>query len=203
MLKTPMLRMLSLLAIAGAACTSGSASADSPRRAAVAQGPTEVAILAGGCFWGMEHVLLDAPGIVSIDVGYAGGTSTRVSYEDVSEGGTGHAEAVRVVFDPKQISYEDLLVRWYFRGHDPTQLDRQNNDIGTQYRSEIFATSDAQLAQARRALARVAASGQWRKPIVTKIERATTWVIAEAYHQDYLVKHPGGYNDHYLRDFDF
>ncbi|MCE9579155.1 MAG: peptide-methionine (S)-S-oxide reductase MsrA [Deltaproteobacteria bacterium] len=203
MLKTPMLRMLSLLAIAGAACTSGSASADSPRPAAVAKGPTEVAILAGGCFWGMEHVLLDAPGIVSIDVGYAGGTSTHVSYEDVSEGTTGHAEAVRVVFDPTQISYEDLLVHWYFRGHDPTQLDRQNNDIGTQYRSEIFATSDAQLAQARHALARVAASGKWHKPIVTRIERATTWVIAEAYHQDYLVKHPDGYNDHYLRDFDF
>src|SRR5690242_2713526 len=107
-------------------------------------GPRETAILAGGCFWGMEKVLRDAPGVVSIEVGYAGGKSTKVTYEDVSDGDTGHAESVRIVFDPHQISYEDLLVHWFFRGHDPTQLNRQNNDVGTQYRSVIFTTSDAQ-----------------------------------------------------------
>ena len=103
----------------------------------------EVAIVAGGCFWGMENVMRDLPGVVSIEVGYAGGKSTKVGYEDVSEGSTGHAESVRIVFDPSKISYDDVLLR-YFRGHDPTQLDRQNNDIGSQYRSEIFTTTTTQ-----------------------------------------------------------
>jgi peptide methionine sulfoxide reductase msrA/msrB len=151
----------------------------------------------------MENVLRGAPGVISVEVGYAGGKSTHVKYEDVEQGDTGHAESVRVTFDPAVLSYEDLLLHWYFRGHDPTQLDHQNNDVGTQYRSEIFATSDAQLAEARAAKAKVEASGKWGKPIVTKIERATTFVVAEGYHQDYLLKHPDGYNDHYLRDFDF
>ncbi len=166
-------------------------------------GPTETAILAGGCFWGMENVLRKAPGIVSIEVGYAGGRSTKVSYEDVSDGDTGHAESVRVVFDPTKLSYEDLLAHWYFRGHDPTQLDRQNNDVGTQYRSEIFTTSEAQQRTALAVKARVDGSGKWGHPVVTRIEPASTFVRAEDYHQDYLVKNPGGYNDHFLRDFDF
>jgi len=166
-------------------------------------GPRDVAILAGGCFWGMENVMRDAPGVVSIEVGYAGGKSPKVSYEEVSAGDTGHAESVRIVFDPHQISYEDLLVHWFFRAHDPTTLDRQNNDVGTQYRSEIFTTSDAQRVVAEAAKARVDQSGKWKRPIVTRIEPATTWVRAEDYHQDYLIKNPGGYNDHWLRDFDF
>ena len=166
-------------------------------------GPRETAILAGGCFWGMENVLRDAPGIVSIEVGYAGGKSSKVSYEEVSSGDTGHAESVRIVFDPHQISYADLLAHWYFRGHDPTQLNRQNNDVGTQYRSEIFATTDAQLKTAEMVKSKVDQSGKWKRPIVTKIEPATTFVRAEEYHQDYLIKHPGGYNDHWMRDFDF
>jgi methionine-S-sulfoxide reductase len=163
----------------------------------------EVAILAGGCFWGMENVLRDAPGIVDIQVGYAGGASNHTTYEEVSTGRTGHAEAVRVEFDPSKLSYEDLLAKWYFRGHDPTQLNRQNNDVGTQYRSEIFATSPQQLRTAQAVKARVDASRAWGRPVVTKIEPATTWVRAEEYHQDYLVKHPNGYNDHWLRPFVF
>jgi methionine-S-sulfoxide reductase len=166
-------------------------------------GPREVAILAGGCFWGMEHVLRDAPGVVSTEAGYAGGTSTKVSYEEVSDGETGHAESVRIVFDPHQISYEDLLVHWFFRAHDPTTVDRQGNDVGTQYRSEIFTTSEAQRTVAEAAKARVEKSGKWKRPIVTKIAPATTWVRAEPEHQDYLLKHPDGYNDHWLRAFDF
>ena len=168
-----------------------------------ADAPRETAILAGGCFWGMENVMRNAPGVVSIEVGYAGGGATNVKYEDVETGKTGHAEAVRIVFDPSKISYADLLSHWYFRGHDPTQLDHQNNDIGPQYRSEIFTTSDAQLKVAEAVKARVQASGKWKKPIVTRIEPATTFVRAEEYHQNYLLKHPFGYNDHYLRDFDF
>jgi peptide methionine sulfoxide reductase msrA/msrB len=166
-------------------------------------GPREVAIVAGGCFWGMEKIMREAPGVVSTEVGYAGGKSTHVSYEEVSNGDTGHAESVRIVFDPHQISYEDLLTHWFFRGHDPTTLNRQNNDVGTQYRSEIFTTSDAQRKAAEAAKARVERSGKWKRPVVTTIEPATTWVRAEDYHQDYLVKHPGGYNDHWLREFDF
>jgi peptide methionine sulfoxide reductase msrA/msrB len=166
-------------------------------------GPRDVAILAGGCFWGMEKVLRQAPGVVSIEVGYAGGKSTKVTYDEVSEGDTGHAESVRIVFDPNQISYEALLLHWFFRGHDPTTLDRQNNDVGTQYRSEIFTTSDAQRRTAELVKARVEKSGKWKRPIVTRIEPATTWIRAEDYHQDYLIKHPDGYNDHWLREFDF
>lgn len=182
------------LMLAGLMLLSATAHADAPR---------ETAILAGGCFWGMENVMRNAPGVVSIEVGYAGGRSTSVAYEDVETGKTGHAEAVRIVFDPSKISYADLLLHWYFRGHDPTQLDHQNNDIGPQYRSEIFTTSDAQAKVAESVKARVQQTGKWKKPIVTRIEPATTFVRAEDYHQDYLLKHPYGYNDHYLRDFDF
>jgi peptide methionine sulfoxide reductase msrA/msrB len=164
-------------------------------------GKQEVAILAGGCFWGMENVMRQAPGILTIEVGYAGGKSTDVKYEQVSDGDTGHAESVRIVFDPAQISYADLLAKFYFRGHDPTQLDHQNNDHGTQYRSEIFTTTPVQLAIAQQVKARVDKSGKWGKPIVTRIEPATTWVRAEDYHQDYLVKHPNGYNDHFIRSW--
>lgn len=198
------LRALSLLAVLGMGCETTSSAPGSIARPAIdPSGPREVAIVAGGCFWGMEKVMRQAPGVVSVEVGYAGGASTHATYEEVSEGDTGHAEAVRIVFDPNQISYESLLTHWFFRGHDPTTLNRQNNDVGTQYRSEIFATSEAQRRTAEAVKARVEKSGKWRRPIVTRIEPATTWVRAEAYHQDYLIKHPDGYNDHWLRDFDF
>lgn len=198
-----------LLVAAGASVIAASACEAEPARPKVNKppidpgGPREVAIVAGGCFWGMENVLRDAPGVVSVEVGYAGGKSTKVSYDDVSSGDTGHAESVRIVFDPHQISYADLLTHWYFRGHDPTQLDRQNNDVGTQYRSEIFTTTPEQMQVATQVKAKVEASGKWHRPLVTKIEPASTWVRAEEYHQDYLIKHPHGYNDHFLRDFDF
>ena len=183
-----------LVVLAALAASSSAAHADAPKR--------ETAIVAGGCFWGMEHVMRDLPGIISIEVGYAGGKSTTVGYHDVSAGTTGHAESVRIVFDPSKISYDDILLR-YFRGHDPTQLDRQNNDIGTQYRSEIFTTTPAQYITAVAIRSRVENSHLWKKPVVTKIEPATTWVRAEDYHQDYLIKHPNGYNDHFLRPFKF
>jgi methionine-S-sulfoxide reductase len=203
-------KLLSLLVVASAACAQSAdvaladnAKAMGPAQAAAYTGPKETAILAGGCFWGMENVLRKAPGVISVEVGYAGGKATNVSYEQVADGDTGHAESVRVVFDPTKLSYEDLLVHWYFRGHDPTQLNHQNNDVGTQYRSEIFTLTADQAKEATDAKARVEKSGKWGKPIVTKIEPATTFVVAEGYHQDYLIKHPNGYNDHYLRDFDF
>jgi methionine-S-sulfoxide reductase len=198
------LSALSLLAVLTYGCESATSAPSKVVKPPIdPNGPREVAILAGGCFWGMEKVLRDAPGVVSIEVGYAGGTSTKVSYEDVSEGDTGHAESVRIVFDPHQLPYEDLLAHWYFRGHDPTTVNRQNNDVGTQYRSEIFTMSLDQRKTAEAVKARVDKSGKWKRPIVTLIEPATTWVRAEEYHQDYLIKHPDGYNDHWMRDFDF
>ncbi len=170
--------------------------------AATKDGPRDVAVLGAGCFWGVETWMEKAPGIVSIDVGYAGGKSDRVTYEQVSDGNTGHAEAVRIVYDPSVITYADL-VTWFFKIHDPTTKNRQGNDQGTQYRSAIFPQSRAQHAAAATVMARVAASGTWDKPLTTTVEPNATWVRAEDYHQDYLIKHPGGYDNHYLRDVKF
>jgi peptide methionine sulfoxide reductase msrA/msrB len=196
--------LASLLVLAACGSLDASPNAGTPAaKSFTPSGKQEVAILAGGCFWGMENVLRTAPGILSIEVGYAGGKSTKVEYEQVASGTTGHAESVRIVFDPAQISYADLLTHYYFRGHDPTQLDHQNNDRGTQYRSEIFATSPEQVKVAMEVKAKVDKTGKWGHPIVTKIEPASTWVKAEDYHQDYLIKHPNGYNDHFMRSFDF
>jgi methionine-S-sulfoxide reductase len=161
---------------------------------------TETAVLAGGCFWGVEDILRDVPGVIDTDVGYTGGWLENPTYHDTHDSQSGHAEAVRITFDPTVLSYEDLLEKWFFRLHDPTTLNRQGNDIGTQYRSAIFPQSPEQDAIARRVIARVDASGKWRRPITTSIEPAATWYSAETYHQDYLRKNPGGYTCHFLRD---
>lgn len=170
--------------------------------AAHAGGKRETAIVAAGCFWGVEHWMLKAPGVIDAEVGYVGGNSTNVGYEQVSTGTTGHAEAVRITFDPSVISYQELLV-WFFKIHDPTTKNRQGNDDGTQYRSAIFPIDDAQRAAAIATLARVEKSGAWKKPLTTTIEAPRNWVTAETYHQDYLVKHPGGYDNHWLRPYLF
>jgi methionine-S-sulfoxide reductase len=161
---------------------------------------TEVAVLAGGCFWGVEDILRDVPGVVDTEVGYTGGWLANPRYEDTHDGRSGHAEAVRVTFDPSVLSYEELLESWFFRLHDPTTLNRQSNDVGTQYRSAIFPQTAEQNATAAQVIARVQASGRWERPITTSIEPAGPWYSAEAYHQDYLRKHPGGYTCHFLRD---
>ncbi len=167
----------------------------------VAPHSRQVAILAGGCFWGMEQILRQVPGVLETEVGYSGGASQSPDYESVHTGATGHAEAVRVVFDPAKISYADLLEKWFFRMHDPTTKNRQGNDMGTQYRSAIFYTSEEQRQAAEAVKARVEASGKWSTPIVTQIAPAGPFTPAESYHQDYLQKNPGGYTCHYLRDF--
>jgi peptide methionine sulfoxide reductase msrA/msrB len=159
----------------------------------------EVAILAGGCFWGMEDLLRKIPGVLETEAGYTGGWLENPRYEDTHHGKSGHAEAVRIVFDPRKVSYEDLLEKWFFRMHDPTTPNRQGNDVGTQYRSAIFYLDDAQKAAAEAVKKRVQASGKWKGTIVTEIARASTWYPAEDYHQDYLVKNPGGYTCHWLR----
>ena len=172
------------------------------RAAPKPEATTETAYLAGGCFWGMEDILRKIPGVIETEVGYTGGSkdSEHPTYEDVHLGTTGHAEAVRVVFNPKLLTYEGLLEKWFFRMHDPTTLNRQGNDVGSQYRSAIFYLSDAQKKTAEAVKARVNASGKWPRPVVTQIAPAGEWTPAEGYHQDYLVKNPGGYTCHYLRD---
>ena len=161
---------------------------------------TEIAVLAGGCFWGVEEILRKVPGVIETDVGYTGGWVENPTYEDTHDSKSGHAEAIRVTFDPSVLSYEDLLENWFFRLHDPTTLNRQGNDIGNQYRSAIFPQTPEQKEIAERVKARVNASGKWKRPITTSIEPASTWYSAENYHQDYLRKHPGGYSCHDLRD---
>ena len=160
----------------------------------------ETAILAGGCFWGMQEIIRQIPGVVSTDVGYTGGRA-GVTYEDMHHDTTGNAEAVRIVFDPARLSYADLLENWFFRMHDPTTPNRQGNDMGPQYRSVIFVTSLEQRETAERVKKRVNESGKWPRPLVTQITDAGPYTLAEDYHQDYLQKHPGGYTCHYLRDF--
>ena len=160
---------------------------------------TEEAILAGGCFWGVEEILRAVPGVLDTDVGYTGGWLPNPTYHDTHDSKSGHAEAVRILFDPAVLSYETLLERWFFRLHDPTTPNRQGNDIGTQYRSAIFFSTPEQQATAEVVRARVQASGLWARPIVTEIVPAATWYRAEGYHQDYLQKNPGGYTCHFLR----
>jgi peptide methionine sulfoxide reductase msrA/msrB len=160
----------------------------------------ETAVLAGGCFWGMEDILRKVPGVIETEVGYAGGTTQSPKYEDVKTGRTGHAEAIRIVFDPKKLTFADLLEKWFFKMHDPTTANRQGNDVGTQYRSAIFVSSEEQRATAEAVKQRVSSSGKWKRPIVTEIAKAGAFTPAEDYHQDYLEKHPGGYTCHYLRD---
>jgi peptide methionine sulfoxide reductase msrA/msrB len=160
----------------------------------------ETAVLAGGCFWGMEDLLRKIPGVLDTEVGYTGGTTERPNYEQVHGGHTGHAEAVRITFDPTKISYADLLERWFFKMHDPTTVNRQGNDVGTQYRSAIFYTSEAQHKTAEEVKARVDKSGKWKTKLATQIAPASTFTLAEAYHQDYLVNNPGGYTCHWMRD---
>jgi peptide-methionine (S)-S-oxide reductase len=151
--------------------------------------PLEVATLAGGCFWCLEAVYEMLRGVERVESGYTGGTTSYPSYEAVCMGITGHAEAVRIEFDPAQISYEDLL-DVFFTIHDPTTLNRQGADVGTQYRSAIFTHSPEQFEAAERAIQEQAASGLWRDPIVTEVVPAPMWFPAEAYHQQYFRTNP-------------
>ncbi len=142
----------------------------------------QVAIFAGGCFWCTEAVFNDVVGVTKVESGYTGGSLVNPTYKQVCGGDTGHAEAIRVTFDPEVVSYDDLL-DIFFATHDPTQLNRQGNDVGTQYRSAIFPLDAGQEDAARRGIER-AADG-WPAPIVTTIEQPGTWYPAEDYHQDY------------------
>ncbi|MBX9961506.1 MAG: peptide-methionine (S)-S-oxide reductase MsrA [Burkholderiales bacterium] len=147
----------------------------------------EVATLAGGCFWCLEAVYLGLRGVERVASGYMGGHTARPTYRDVCDGGTGHAEVVRIEFDPGELSFDDLL-DVFFTIHDPTTLNRQGNDVGTQYRSAIFYHSPEQKRVAEEAIADLTARKVWRDPIVTEVTAASTFYEAEAYHQDYFAR---------------
>jgi peptide-methionine (S)-S-oxide reductase len=146
---------------------------------------TETAIFGGGCFWCLEAVFDRVEGVQSVESGYMGGEIERPSYEQVCGGNTNHAEVVRVTFDPEQISFMDLL-EVFFTVHDPTTLNRQGNDVGTQYRSAVFYTSEEQRKQTEEAIAAMRAVGAFDRPIVTEVKPASSFWMAEDYHQEYF-----------------
>jgi peptide-methionine (S)-S-oxide reductase len=159
----------------------------------------QTAVIAGGCFWGVQGVFQHTAGVVNAVSGYSGGAKTTADYNMVSTGTTGHAEAVEIKFDPKKISYGKILQIFFSVVHDPTQLNRQGPDTGTQYRSAIFTTSDDQKKVAEAYIAQLNAAKVYKKPIVTKVGALEAFFAAEAYHQDYLTLHPNqpyiAYND--------
>jgi peptide methionine sulfoxide reductase msrA/msrB len=162
----------------------------------------EAAVLAGGCFWGVQELYRVRKGVIFSEAGYTGGDIKFRSYEEVKTGKTGHAEAVRIIFDPLVISYEDILL-YFFKIHDPTTLNQQGGDRGTQYRSEIFYLSEKQKSSALRVIERVNKSKKWGGPVVTNLSAAAPFIRAEEYHQDYLKKDPNGYTCHFPRNFEF
>jgi peptide-methionine (S)-S-oxide reductase len=159
----------------------------------------QTAVVAGGCFWGVQGVFQHTAGVASAVSGYAGGSKMTATYEQVSTGSTGHAESVQIKYDPKKISYGKILQIFFSVVHDPTQLNRQGPDSGTQYRSAIFTTSDDQKKVANAYIAQLNAAKAYSKPIVTKVGALEAFFPAEAYHQDYLTLHPNqpyiAYND--------
>ena len=155
---------------------------------------TEKAILAGGCFWGVQDLVRKLPGVASTRVGYTGGNVPNATYRNHG----GHAEAIEIAFDPGKISYRDLL-EFFFQIHDPTTMNRQGNDIGTSYRSAIFYVDDQQKGVAEATIADVEASGRWPGPVVTEVVPAGPFWEAEPEHQDYLERYPHGYTCHYVR----
>lgn len=155
---------------------------------------TEQAVLAGGCFWGMEELFRALPGVTDTEVGYTGGDVKNATYRNH---GT-HAEAIKINFDPRKTTYRALL-EYFFQVHDPTTKNRQGNDIGASYRSAIFYLNDGQKKTAEALIKEIDASKQWPGPVVTQVAPASDFWSAEAYHQDYLQKNPGGYTCHYIR----
>ncbi len=160
---------------------------------------SETIVLAAGCFWGVEDLIRKVPGVLDTEVGYCGGQTPNPTYSTVKTGQSGHAEAVEVEFDPRKISLEQIF-ELFFKLHDPTTLNRQGNDIGTQYRSAIFVRDENQAQVAKKAIEKVQGSGRFSRPVSTKIEQLERFYSAEAEHQDYLKMNPGGYTCHYWRE---
>lgn len=155
---------------------------------------TKTAVLAGGCFWGMEELFRKQPGVVDTEAGYTGGENENPTYQNHP----GHAEALRIEYDPTKTSYPELL-DFFFRIHDPTTLNRQGNDMGESYRSAIFYANEEEKKEAEQFIDLVNRSGQWKSPVTTTLEPLTKFTPAEPEHQDYLQKNPGGYTCHFVR----
>jgi len=162
----------------------------------------DVIYLAGGCYWGLEKLLIDLSGVNETEVGFVGGHIKNVCYKEVAKGDTGHAETVKVNFDSSKLSLEDLL-RYFFKIHDPTTLNQQGNDRGSQYRSAIFYTKDNQEIIAKEVIQLVNQSSSWNTPIVTEINKFDVFYPAEESHQKYLIKNPDGYSCHFVRKLSF
>ncbi len=157
---------------------------------AKAAGPLQTAVVAGGCFWGVQGVYQHVRGTRQVLSGYAGGTKATADYETVSRGDSGHAESVEIRFDPKELSYGEILRVYFSVAHDPTQLNRQGPDVGTQYRSAIFYADESQKRIAEAYVGQLERAKVFRRPVVTRLERLTAFYPAEAYHQDFLIKNP-------------
>ena len=163
---------------------------------------TETATFAAGCYWGTEKYFDSVPGVISSRVGFTGGQTPNPKYEDTHNGHTGHAESVEIQFDPKKVTYTQLLER-FFKIHDPTTKNRQINDVGTQYRSAIFTHGKAQQEAAREVMKRIEKSGAWHAPLTTEVSEAQTFWPGPAEHQKYLEIHRDGYDNHFVRDLKF
>jgi peptide-methionine (S)-S-oxide reductase len=189
---TRVLKMLPVFLLA--ACASSEATMPLPDPVvdtpAAKSGSTETAVLAGGCFWGVEAVFESLKGVKQVTSGYSGGSAQTAKYNTVSSGSTGHAEAVQISYDPSQITYGQLLKVFFAVAHNPTELNRQGPDTGTQYRSAIFYSNDDQKRVAQAYIAQLQAAKVFPRPIVTEVVPLKAYYIAEAYHQDYLVHHP-------------
>ena len=159
----------------------------------------ETATLAGGCFWGMEEIIRGIPGVLNTTVGYTGGSVENPNYNIVKLGTTNHAESIEVEYDASKITYADIL-GYFFRMHNPTTVNQQGNDKGTQYRSVIFFHNEEQKKVATDLIKKITDAKKWDKPVVTQLVPVTKFYPAEDYHQDYLKKNPGGYTCHWMRD---
>ena len=186
---TAVLRALTMLSLAAVPARADAAIHAPPVR-------LDTVVFAGGCFWGVQAVFQHTRGVVSATSGYSGGTVANPDYELVSSGRTGHAESVRVVYDPAKVSYQQLLTVFFTVAHDPTELNRQGPDVGTQYRSALFYTSEAQREATQAYIAHLAKSGTVKGTIVTQVAPLRGFTTAEAYHQDYATLHP---NEPYIR----
>lgn len=162
----------------------------------------QTAVVAAGCFWGVEELFRKQPGVLSTQVGYCGGNDLFMTYNEVKTGQTGHAEALLITYDPAVISYASIL-KFFFSIHDPTTVDKQGNDTGSQYRSALFYQNEDQRLIALDIINKVNQSGFWPSPVVTTVEKLWRFHVAEDYHQNYLQKNPTGYMCHYIRNIKY
>jgi len=162
----------------------------------------QVAYLAGGCYWGLEELIRKLPGVSNTYVGFTGGHVKNVSYKDVSRGDTGHAESIKIEFNSEVLSFKNLLFH-FFTMHNPTTINQQGNDKGTQYRSSIFYTNEEQKNIAHQTINLVNKSKEWVNPVITEVIAFSNFYLAEESHQKYILKNPDGYSCHFVRKFDF